>query len=72
MNINFRDVEHNLCIVLDSQILKMLQSENENESNAVICYGYIDKQAGLTFEVLCFASYVNGDYTIVREEKQSA
>ena len=69
MAFNFRDIEHNLCIAMDARMAKILCPEAEQEANAVICYGYVDKQAGLTFEVLCLASYVDGDYTIVNENK---
>lgn len=69
MAFNFRDFEHNLCIAMDSTISSLLSVGEDCGANAVICYGYVDKQAGLTFEVLCLASYVNGDYTIVNENK---
>ena len=70
MAFNFRDVEHNLCIALDSRMSAILSEGEDCGANAVICYGYVDKQAGLTFEVLCLASYVDGDYTIVSENKE--
>ena len=47
----------------------LLSAGEDCGANAVICYGYVDKQAGLTFEVLCLASYIDGDYTIVNENK---
>ena len=68
MAFNFRDLEHNLCIAMDSRMSTLLNAEDCG-ANSVICYGYVDKQAGLTFEVLCLASYVDGDYTIVNENK---
>ena len=69
MAFSFRDVEHNLCIALDNQTPSLLCPGEECGANAVICYGYVDKFAGLTFEVLCLASYIDGDYTIVNENK---
>lgn len=69
MAFNFRDIEHNLCIAMDPTMSKLLNAGEDCDANAVICYGYVDKQAGLTFEVLCLASYVDGDYTIVNENK---
>ena len=69
MAFNFREVEHNLCIAIDSTMSTMLSAGEDYGANAVICYGYVDKQAGLTFEVLCLASYIDGDYTIVNENK---
>lgn len=69
MAFNFRDIEHNLCIAMDPTMSTLLSAGEDCGANAVICYGYVDKQAGLTFEVLCLASYVDGDYTIVNENK---
>lgn len=63
MNINFRDAEHQLCIVLDKRLASEL-CENNEKSNSLICYGYIDKHAGLTYQVFCVALYVDGDYSI--------
>ena len=64
MAFNFREVEHNLCIAIDSTMSTMLSAGEDYGANAVICYGYVDKQAGLTFEVLCLASYIDGDYAV--------
>ena len=73
MNVNFRNVEQELCIVLDDQMPKILCPYATNDANALICYGYVDKSNGLTYEILCIASYIDGDYTIVNEnEKVSA
>ena len=69
MAFNFRDVEHSLCIAMDPTMSSLLNDGEDCGANAVICYGYVDKQAGLTFEVLCLASYIDGDYTIVNENK---
>lgn len=69
MSLNFREIEQQLCIVLDTQLPKLLCPDSTAEANAVICYGYVDKVSGLTFEVLCIASYIEGDYTIVNENK---
>lgn len=43
MTLNFREVEHQLCIALDSKTPGLLCPNAEYEANAVICYGYIDK-----------------------------
>lgn len=69
MAFNFRDIEHNLCIAMDPTMSTLLSAGEDCGANSVICYGYVDKQAGLTFEVLCLASYIDGDYTIVNENK---
>ena len=70
MGFNFREIEHNLCVVMDARMPMILCPGENIDSNAVICYGYVDKTAGFTFEVLCLASYVDGDYTIVNENKE--
>ncbi len=73
MSLIFRKFEHQLCIVLDEQMPRFLCPNNTGDANALICYGYVDKAHGLTYEILCIASYVDGDYTIVNEnEKISA
>lgn len=70
MNVNFRNIEQQLCIVLDDQLPKILCPETAKDTNALICYGYVDKSNGLTYEILCIASYIDGDYTIVDENKK--
>ena len=39
----------------------------ENEDNAVLTYGYIDNEVGLSFEVLCLAKYYSYRQTELRE-----
>ena len=70
MSVFFRNVEHQLCIVLDKQLPKLLYTDADEDANALLCYGYVDKSSGLTYEILCIASYINGDYTIVNENKK--
>ena len=45
----------------------MLDPEQKSGANAVLCCGYVDHTAGLTFEVLSLASCVGNDYTILPE-----
>lgn len=70
MTFNFRDIEHSLCIAMDTRMAKLLCPDTEQDTNAAICYGYVDKEAGLTFEVLCLALYIDGDYTIVNAHQK--
>ena len=64
---NFRDVEKKLCIYVDERTAKLLAPDVE--ANALLCMGYVDHTAGLTYEALALANYCNGDYSVVREAK---
>ena len=64
---NFRDVEKKLCIIVDEQTAKILSPEVE--ANALLCMGYVDHTAGLTYEALALANYCDGDYSVVWEAK---
>ena len=65
---NFRDVEKKLCIIVDEQTVKLLSTEVE--ANALLCMGYVDHTAGLTYEALALANYCDGDYSVVWEAKE--
>ena len=64
---NFRDVEKKLCIIVDEQTAKILSPDIE--ANALLCMGYVDHMAGLTYEALALANYCDGDYSVVWEAK---
>ena len=64
---NFREVEKKLCIIVDEQTTKFLAPEMD--ANALLCMGYVDHEAGLTYEVLAVASYCDGDYSVEWEAK---
>lgn len=64
---NFRDVEKKLCIIVDEQTAKLLSADVE--ANALLCMGYVDHTAGLTYEALALANYCDGDYSVVWEAK---
>lgn len=64
---NFRDVEKKLCIIVDEQNAKLLSPDVE--ANALLCMGYVDHTAGLTYEALALANYCDGDYSVVWEAK---
>ena len=65
---NFRDVEKKLCIIVDEQTAKILS--HDIEANALLCMGYVDHTAGLTYEALALANYCDGDYSVVWEAKE--
>ena len=64
---NFRVVEKKLCIIVDEQNAKLLSPDVE--ANALLCMGYVDHTAGLTYEALALANYCDGDYSVVWEAK---
>ena len=65
---NFRDVEKKLCIIVDEQTSKILSPDIE--ANALLCMGYVDHMAGLTYEALALANYCDCDYSVVWEAKE--
>lgn len=64
MKVSFRDVEHKLCVAIDARTVAIFNAMHQTDANALLCYGYIDRQAGLTFEVLGLLLYEDGDYTL--------
>lgn len=64
MKIGFREVEHKLCVAFDNRTVSIYNGMNKTDANSLLCYGYIDKEAGLTFEVLALLIYEDGDYTL--------
>lgn len=63
----FRDVEKKLCIVVDEPTVKVLAPDID--ANALLCMGYVDHTAGLTYEAFAVANYLDGDYSIEWEAK---
>ena len=54
---NFRDLTNGLVLIVDLKAVAVTgkEFEHKNDDNAVLCCGYIDHTAGITFEVLCIA-----------------
>ena len=46
-----------------------LTTKLDIEANALLCMGYVDHTAGLTYEALALANYCDGDYSVVWEAK---
>lgn len=69
---DFRDVERSLCLVKSEVGLRVFDPAEASGANAVLCYGYVDHTAGLTFEVLALALCVGSDYTILPEQDKVA
>ena len=51
---SFRDFEKSLCILWDRACINILDPDQVSGANGILCYGYVDHAAGLTFEGLAF------------------
>ena len=67
---SFRDFEKSLCILRDRACINILDPGQASGANGILCYGYVDHAAGLTFEGLAVVSCVDDDYTIVLDNKE--
>ena len=67
---SFRDFEKSLCILRDRACINILDPGQASGANGILCYGYVDHAAGLTFEGLALVSCVDDDYTIVLDNKE--
>lgn len=56
---NFRDIADKYLYIEAAGVAQKLGSifEVTEDATGVLCYGYIDAQAGITFEILCCAVY---------------
>lgn len=59
---SFRDFEKSLCILRDRACINILDPNQSSGANGILCYGYVDHAAGLTFEGLALVSCVDDDY----------
>ena len=77
LNYNFRDL-YKQCVVLKNKWMfdgakKMLSDYSyagSSDMNATLCFGYIDSQAGMSFNFLCFANFETGKIDEKSYEKQ--
>lgn len=60
---SFRDVERKFVILNTPKYAALTGAKNV--ANSLLCYGYVDHTAGLTYETVAAAMYVGGDYSIV-------
>ena len=67
---SFRDFEKSLCILRDRACINILDPGQASGANGMLCYGYVDHAAGLTFEGLAVVSCVDDDCTIVLDNKE--
>ena len=68
---SFRDFEKSLCILWDRACINILDPDQVSGANGILCYGYVDHAAGLTFEGLALVSCVDDDYTIVLDNDEN-
>ena len=67
---SFRDFEKSLCILRDRACINILDPGQASGANGILCYGYVDHAAGLTFEGLALVSCMDDDYTIVLDNDE--
>lgn len=67
--VSFRDVYHQVCYISNGESFRLFAEHLPNSAKAtgVLAYGYIDHQAGLTFEILSCAKLGTGDSLSVFE-----
>lgn len=65
---NFRDFERKLCVITGRRFLFTFDPDRETDANRLLCYGYVDHTAGLTFEGLALVKYGDGDCVVVKED----
>ncbi len=64
--VGFRKVYKKFCLFDMNDTFKraIIEFPGSNEANAVLTYGYIDHQAGLTVEILCACKKDGKDISI--------
>lgn len=60
---SFREVERQF-VILNTPKYVVLTGTTKG-ANSLLCYGYVDHIAGLTYQTVAAAMYVDGDYSIV-------
>lgn len=60
---SFREVERQFVIINTPKYVVL--TGTSKDANSLLCYGYVDRSAGLTYETVAAATYVDGDYSVV-------
>lgn len=71
---NFRQLNHKYLLVLNDTRNNLVVGNafpHEEGDNAYLVYGYIDNQAGLSFEVLCMANVSDDGHVSFRETSKT-
>lgn len=64
---SFREVERQFVIMNTPKYVAL--TGTTKEANSLLCYGYIDPTAGLTYQTVAATMYVDGDYSVVDTAK---
>ena len=60
---SFREVERQFVIINTPKYVVL--TGTTKDANSLLCYGYVDCSAGLTYQTVAAAMYVDGDYSVV-------
>lgn len=60
---SFREVDRQFVILNTPKYVVL--TGTQKEANSLLCYGYVDRTAGVTYQTVAAAWYVDGDYSIV-------
>ena len=63
--LNFAEVYHQVIFIKNEEALNQIKDmfESDEGDNGILAYGYVDNQAGTTFEVLCAACVTDEQIT---------
>lgn len=61
--ISFREIERQFVIINNPKFVKLTGCQKE--ANSILCYGYVDNSAGLTYETVAATLLLDGDYSIL-------
>lgn len=64
---SFREVERQFVILNTPKYVVL--TGTQKDANSLLCYGYVDRTAGVTYQTVAAAWYVDGDYSIVDTAK---
>lgn len=64
---SFREVERQFVIMNTPKYVVL--TGTTKEANSLLCYGYIDATAGLTYQTVAATMYIDGDFSIVDTAK---
>lgn len=60
---SFREVERQFVILNTPKYVVL--TGTAKDANSLLCYGYVDHTAGLTYQTVAATMYVDGDYSVV-------
>lgn len=60
---SFREIERQFVILNTPKYVVL--TGTQKDANSLLCYGYVDRTAGVTYQTVAAAMYVDGDYSVV-------